>query len=128
QAIGQRGGAGLQDQRRLYLVEIAVLHRRQLRKTWPRRHPLGSKLLAAPGPDDQVRAPLDDLLARRYPVLGRSLPRAVGKNVDAARRSISSETQPIAEISGSSHSSKNTSGRLGRAAARARAAAKPAAN
>src|SRR5689334_18935243 len=61
EAVGQRGGAGLEDERRLDLVERAVAHRRNVLEAGTRRQLLGTEFLAAPRADDEVGLALDDL-------------------------------------------------------------------
>jgi alkaline phosphatase len=52
--VGQRGGAGLQDQRRLDLVDAALAHRRDRLPARARGDLLGAHLLAAPRGEDHV--------------------------------------------------------------------------
>jgi hypothetical protein len=54
EAVGQRGGARLQDQRRLHLVQFAVAHGRHVGPAGPRGHLAGLEFLAAPRTDDDV--------------------------------------------------------------------------
>src|SRR5882672_3744205 len=54
-AVGERGGAGLQDLGGLDLVQLAVAHGRHGVPARPRRNPLGAELLAAPGAQNDLR-------------------------------------------------------------------------
>ena len=117
-AIGQCGRPGLQDQRRFDFVEILVPHSRGLRKARPRCDALWSEFLAAPGADDQIGLARDHLLGRHHTVLSCAPISKIGEDVDAAGELDERETQAMPEISGSSHSSKNTLGRFFRLSAR----------
>src|SRR5258706_9597555 len=61
EAVRERGGAGLQDDRRLHFVQLAVAHRWNVRPTGPRRDLFGPEFLPAPRADDDVRRGADDL-------------------------------------------------------------------
>src|SRR5271165_2493793 len=84
EAIGQSGGTGLQDQWRLYLVHVQVLHGWNLPKTWPRHNPLGPEFLAAPGADDQIGLPRNHLIDRHHAILCCTLTCTISEDVDAA--------------------------------------------
>src|SRR5688572_33505071 len=59
-AIGKRRWPGLQNDRRLDLVQLAVAHRRYTGPPGSRSHRARVELLAAPGAEDQIgRAPRD---------------------------------------------------------------------
>jgi len=85
-AVGQRGRARLQDVHRLDLVQLAVTHRSDAFPARPRADALGTKLLAAPGAEDDIGRATDDLGAvgdhasRRTGGAG-----ALGKDILAAR-------------------------------------------
>jgi hypothetical protein len=82
--IGQRGGTGLQDQWRLYLVHILALHGRSSVETRPHHHPLRPELLAAPRANDQIRFSYDHLVDAHHAILGGGPAGAVGEDVVAA--------------------------------------------
>ena len=107
EAVGQRGRAGLQDQRRLDLAQEAVAHRRDRVEARPRRDLRRHEFLAAPGADDDVGLRGDHVVAATRCGPWRSCARASSGNTSMPpAASISSDTQPMPEIIGSSHSSK----------------------
>src|SRR5882672_5345089 len=85
EAVRERGGPRLQDQRRLDLAQPIVAHRRDGGKARARRDLRRHELLAAPRADDDVGGG-GDHVAHRYDALrGILLPRALGEYLDAAR-------------------------------------------
>ena len=107
EAIGQGRGSGLQNQRRLDLVKIAMPNGGNPLPTLARGHPLGAELAPAPRPDNQIRLTAHHLArVGNDPVAGQRPGAVFGKTVLAPAISTSSDTQRIPEISGSYHSSK----------------------
>ena len=105
--VGQRGRTGLQDQRRLDLVQFTVAHRRNRIEARARGDFRRHEFLAAPGADDDVGLRRDDIVGRSRSVRGALLRVASCGNTSMPPAiSISSDTQPMPEIIGSSHSSK----------------------
>ena len=103
----QRNGPRLQDIGRFDLVELSVPDRRDSLETRPLADSLGAEFLAAPGSDDQSG---ERRMTQSGPDRMRCL--ASGRLARSAKissppaMSISSETQPMPQIIGSSHSSK----------------------
>ncbi len=106
--VEQRGRPRLQDDRRLDLVKRAVAHRRDRGPAGPCREAIGPEFLAAPRAEHDVgRAPHD--LAGIGEDAGRARAasrRAPGNTSSPPAMRISSATQRMPVISGSSHSSK----------------------
>jgi hypothetical protein len=125
EAIGQCGGPGLQNQGRLDFVEMVMLHRRNAVEASPRHDPLWSKFLSTPRANDQIGFPRDYLISCHNAVLDCTLVSTIGEDIDAAGDLDELRNHPIPEISGSSHSSKNTLGRFCKLSARSRASARP---
>jgi hypothetical protein len=113
EAVGQRCGTRLQDQRRLDLVETSVLNRGDTCETRSCGDPLRPEFLAAPGADDHIWPAGNRLIGKDNGFLGRGMDGSIGEDVAPPAISINSDTHPIPVISGSSHSSKNTLGRRG---------------
>src|SRR5690606_20068988 len=83
--VGQCGGAGLEDDRRLHLVQLAVAHRRDGVPTRAGGHVLRTELLAAPGAHDDVRRAAHHLgWILQDPRLRQRLGRALREDVVAA--------------------------------------------
>ncbi len=107
EAVGERGGPGLQDQRRLDLAQPVVAHGGDGVEARTRRDFRRHEFLAAPGADDDVgralRSPPSGVTMRSVAdfILDSS-----GKTSTPPAISISSDTQRMPEIIGSSHSSK----------------------
>ena len=60
-AIGKGRGTRLENHRRLDLVEFPFANGGDLRPAWPLGDAGGTKLLSAPGPDNDIRRPAHDL-------------------------------------------------------------------
>ena len=127
-AIGQHRRAGVEDVRRLDLVQLAIAYRRDRLPARSGRHLFQAETAAAPGPTissgarrHHVLRILDDALAAQ-----RLNGASSAKQSSPPASSISSLTQPMPEISGSFHSSKYTRGLRGKLAALARMTSSPA--
>ena len=72
----------MQDQGRLDLVNVLVLHGRNLPETGPRHHSLRPELLATPRADDQVWLPRDHFIGRHHAILRCALTCPLGEDVD----------------------------------------------
>src|SRR5690606_36352993 len=84
-AIGERGGAGLQDDRRLHLVQLAVAHRRNRVPAGAGGDLVGAEFLPAPGTEDDVGRAAHDLAGVfQDPRLRERLQRALREDVVAA--------------------------------------------
>src|ERR1700728_10278 len=84
-SVGERSRSWLEDERRFDLVQRTAADRRYAVEARSVGDLLGTKLLAAPRSDDDVRLAVYYVLRRYDAVLGRFAGCAVGKNIDAAR-------------------------------------------
>ena len=113
-SVGQAGRTRLEDVGRLDLENPVVAHRARRIPARPRLNGRLLHLLAAPRREDDLRIAPRDLGRIDDAIPGRGRPsRAPGRAARRRRSSTSSSTQRMPEISGSSHSSKNTRRRCG---------------
>jgi cell volume regulation protein A len=86
EAVGQGGGAGLQDQRRFDFAQMAAAHRRDGVEARTGGEFCRHEFLAAPGADNDVGLSRDHRFGRNDAVLGALLPGKLFEHVDAAGR------------------------------------------